>query len=87
MTLDGLQYLRVATNEWAKLSDGLEVNGLSETIVTKNEAALFTANGTRIKSRALGGNTAWRTDKSATINGKTMYRVATNEWVSAADLN
>lgn len=86
MTLDGVNYLRVATNEWAKLADGLEVNPLSENIYTKNEARLYTANGDIVRSRALAGNTAWRTDKSATINGQTMYRVATNEWVSSADL-
>jgi len=86
MTLDGVNYLRVATDEWAKLADGLEVNPLSENIYTKNEARLYTANGDIVRSRALAGNTAWHTDKSATINGQTMYRVATNEWVSSADL-
>jgi len=86
MTLDGVNYLRVATDEWAKLADGLEVNPISENIYTKNEARLYAANGDTIKTRALAKNSAWRTDKSATINGQTMYRVATNEWVSSADL-
>lgn len=33
--------------------------------------------------RALGNNTAWKTDQSKIVNGITYYRVATNEWVAA----
>lgn len=86
MNLDGVNYLRVATNEWAKLADGLEVTPLNQNVFTKNDARLYQANGQKVTNRALAKNTAWRTDKSATINGQTMYRVATNEWVSANDL-
>jgi len=86
MDLDGLNYVRVATDEWARLADGLEINNQIGIITTKNDSALFTADGTRITNRALGKNTAWRTDMSATINGQTMYRVATNEWINAVDL-
>ncbi|HJF87284.1 MAG TPA: SLAP domain-containing protein [Companilactobacillus farciminis] len=86
MNLDGVNYLRVATNEWAKLADGLEVTPLDQNVFTKNDARLYQANGQKVTNRALAKNTAWRTDKSATINGQTMYRVATNEWVSANDL-
>ena len=76
----------MATNEWAKLADGLEVTPLNQNVFTKNDARLYQANGQKVTNRALAKNTAWRTDKSATINGQTMYRVATNEWVSANDL-
>lgn len=48
--------------------------------------ALYKANGTLIKSRALGSNSSWRTDKMATVNGVTMYRVATDEWVPASNI-
>ncbi|WP_338215225.1 SLAP domain-containing protein [Companilactobacillus muriivasis] len=86
MTLNGVQYLRVATNEWVKLSDGLEIESLNSAVTTKNQARLYSADGKLVSDRALAPNTAWRTDRKATINGKTMYRVATNEWVAAADL-
>ncbi|WP_229239909.1 SLAP domain-containing protein [Companilactobacillus futsaii] len=86
MKLDGVNYLRVATNEWAKLADGLEVTPLNQNVFTKNNARLYQANGQKVTNRALAKNTTWRTDKSATINGQTMYRVATNEWVSANNL-
>jgi len=86
MDLDGSNYVRVATNEWARLADGLEINNQSGVITTKNDSALFTAAGNRITNRGLAKNTSWRTDMSATINGHKMYRVATNEWISATDL-
>lgn len=86
LILDGVSYLRVATGEFAKLNDGLEVTPLSQNVVTANNARLYTATGELIGNRGLAKNTPWRTDKSATINGQKMYRVATNEWVRAADL-
>lgn len=86
MTLDGVQYIRVATNEWAKLDDGLEVETINTTVRTKVQAGLYTADGKKVTNRALAGNSDWFTDKSATINGQKMYRVSTNEWVAASDL-
>lgn len=86
MTLDSVQYVRVASGEWARLADGLEITPLSKVITTKNESALYTANGVSVKTRALSKNSSWVTDKAATINGVTMYRVATNEWVSVSDI-
>ncbi|WP_334341097.1 SLAP domain-containing protein [Companilactobacillus sp. HBUAS56275] len=86
MTLDGVTYLRVATNEWVKLADGLEVTPLKETVTTNKQVRLYTGEGKLITNRILGNNTAWLTDNSATINGQKMYRVATNEWISANDI-
>lgn len=86
MTLNGVRYIRVATNEWAKLDDGLEVTSINETVKTKNQAQLYTATGEIVKNRALAKNTAWYTDRVATINGQKMYRVSTNEWVAANDI-
>ena len=40
MTLNGVKYLRVATNEWAKLSDGMEVELLSTTVTTSKLAQI-----------------------------------------------
>lgn len=86
MTLNGEKYLRVATDEWAKLSDGLEVESMETNIVTSRLASLYTSTGKLVKNRALDANTAWKTDRAAKINGQTMYRVASNEWVSANDI-
>lgn len=38
-------------------------------------------------SRALGGKTAWYSDKKVTISGTTYYRVATNEWAKQNEMN
>ncbi|KRN97748.1 hypothetical protein [Companilactobacillus kimchiensis] len=57
------------------------------TVYTKNHISyLHTLEGKAILDRALGGNTAWYSDRYATINGEKMYRVSTNEWVRAADI-
>lgn len=86
MTLNGVKYVRVSTNEWVKLTDGLEDESIDTAINTKTQASLFTAKGERVTDRALGAETAWRTDRSAMINDQKMYRVSTNEWVKAADI-
>lgn len=61
-----------------------------KSVTTKNlgetGAVLYKADGSVIKNRALGSNSAWATDKMATINGVTMYRVATDEWVPATSI-
>ena len=38
---------------------------------------------TVIADRYLPGQSAWRADKKAVVNGNTFYRVSTNEWVKA----
>lgn len=38
---------------------------------------------TRSADRHLAGGTLWKTDKTATVNGVTYYRVSTNEWIPA----
>lgn len=40
-----------------------------------------------VGNRALGGNTSWFSDKMITISGVKYYRVATNEWVKATEVN
>lgn len=46
---------------------------------------LYNTKGQLIIDRALDVNTPWYTDRSATIRGKKMYRVATDEWIKASD--
>ncbi|GEO57471.1 SLAP domain-containing protein [Companilactobacillus bobalius] len=78
-------YYRVGTNTWVDSRDGNEESHLG-VVTTKNQSALFTKDGTKIANRVLGANTAWLTDQTATINGQTMYRVATNEWLASRDV-
>ena len=58
-----------------------DIKELTTKDVGASGVALYKANGTLIKNRALGSNSSWQTDKMATINGVTMYRVASDEWI------
>lgn len=84
--VNGVTYLRVATNEWVKVNNGLEIKLVDSVIRTDKQTTLYNSKGERITNRVLGTDTAWRTDRTAQINGQTMYRVATNEWLAAKDV-
>ncbi|MFC6177087.1 peptidoglycan-binding protein [Companilactobacillus huachuanensis] len=54
---------------------------------TKNQATtLYKQDGTAITDRQLGPNSAWYTDQKLEYNGKTYYRVATNEFTDGQDV-
>ncbi|WP_125567179.1 SLAP domain-containing protein [Companilactobacillus insicii] len=59
-----------------------------KTVGTTGEfgARIYRQDGTLIKGRGLGSKTAWSIDKKLVLNGVTYYRVATNEFVKAADV-
>ena len=85
---NGTTYYRVARNEWVKAIDVVAYFNANSVITTKagNYKFLYDVNGKRNGGRAIAANTPWYTDRVATINGEKMYRVATNEWVKAADV-
>jgi len=58
------------------------------TVTTSNGQykRLFNLDGKVVKNRALSAGTSWHTDQYAVVNGEKMYRVATTEWVKAADV-
>lgn len=58
------------------------------TVTTSNGQykRLFNLDGKAVKNRALSAGTSWHTDQYAVVNGEKMYRVATTEWVKAADV-
>ncbi|MQS90200.1 SLAP domain-containing protein [Companilactobacillus mishanensis] len=87
-TINGEKYYRVSTDEWVKASQVYEYSGQSRSITTNSGAvkALYATDGTR-SNRSLAPSSAWFTDKLANINGTQMYRVSTNEWVAASDVN
>lgn len=81
MTFAGETYYRVATNEWVKASNVYVYQNKSQVIQTNNDQQLVDSKGNSVTNRSLLANTAWYTDRIATINGKSYYRVATNEFV------
>ena len=89
MTRNNNKYYRVAQNEWVKATDVYDYQKTNDIVETKNKdiTYLSTIFGKRITNRALGKDTDWKTDKIVKIDGTTYYRVATNEFVNANDVN
>lgn len=56
-------------------------------VTTKDQATqLYKQDGTLITDRQLGPNTPWFTDENLSYNGKSYYRVATNEYTDGNDV-
>jgi len=87
ITIDGITYLRIATDEWVKATNGYNYTPVSKSVRTKRLARLFDTHGKLVEDRALQGGSNWFTDKIVIINGNKYYRVATNELVSVTDVN
>lgn len=86
VTINEVTYLRVATNEWVKASDGYNYQSILDVVTTKGQSKLVNARGERIVNRGLQGDAEWLTDMIVNINGDKYYRVATNEFISANDI-
>ncbi|WP_368791305.1 SLAP domain-containing protein [Companilactobacillus farciminis] len=88
ITVDGIQYLRVATNKWVKASQVYSYQDLNQYVRTydKTVKVLYKSEDEVINNRILQPNTSWFSDRTTyVINGDKYYRVATNEFVSAKD--
>ncbi len=89
VTIDGVSYYRVATNEWAKMSQAYPYQALNLHIRTYNdsEKALYKAEDIVISNETLAPSSSWMTDRETyVINNTKYYRVATNEFVNADDV-
>jgi len=88
VTINGAEYYRVATNEYVKASDVYTYTPLQSIVTTKgvNVTPVYNSRGQLVIDLALDTNTPWYTDRSATIKGSKMYRVATDQWVKASDV-
>ncbi|CAJ1179242.1 hypothetical protein LCR01_04380 [Companilactobacillus crustorum] len=80
-------YYRVGTNEWIGNNSSYSYEDQDLVIETKNKVQrLTTAEGKMVTNRALAPKTDWKIDRLANINGKSYYRVATNEFVPADEV-
>ncbi|WP_459576894.1 BspA family leucine-rich repeat surface protein [Companilactobacillus alimentarius] len=87
MKLKGVTYYRVATDRWVKSGDVYTYEPQSATIKTGDlDQVVMNSQGQVINNRKLDSETTWKTDRLANINGKTYYRVATNEFVPTNDV-
>ncbi|WP_125565921.1 SLAP domain-containing protein [Companilactobacillus insicii] len=87
--LNGKLYYRVATDEYVKASDVYVYVADKRVVRVHNNQLgyLVDYKGDKITNRALKSDTDWITDKYTIINGQKYYRVATDEFVSAADVS
>jgi len=86
--LNNSTYYRVATNEFVNTSDAYIYQPIRAILTTRNikRVNLYTAKGDLISNRSLGAKTRWLTDSIVYINNVKYYRVATNEFVKASDV-
>lgn len=84
---DGKTYYRVSKNEYVAAEDiyAYENKNVTVTIKADSNKSLVNSQG-KISNRMLAKNTAWHSDRTIQINGKTYYRVSTDEFVSADDV-
>jgi hypothetical protein len=77
---------RVSTDEWVKPSDVTFINPIGESLVTaRQDANLYDQSGN--VAGTLPAGTQYKTDQRTTVNGVIMYRVSTDQWVKATDVN
>ncbi|WP_338216187.1 SLAP domain-containing protein [Companilactobacillus muriivasis] len=66
-------------------ADTAEIGGLVGTVT--GSGVMVDDQGQTITSTFLPNNSAWKLGSTKQINGVTYYQVATNEWISAKNLN
>ncbi len=86
--MNGIKYYRVASNEFVSANDAFEYTPISAVVQTNDSnTTVYDERGNAVTNRQLAANSSWKSDKTAVINGLTMHRVATNEWVRAVDVS
>lgn len=84
VTIKGMQYYRVATNEYLPVNNVMKFTPVVATIKVNTGKAvkLYRSDGEQLRA-TLPANSNWATDGCTVINGMKMYRVATDEWIPA----
>ena len=86
-TTEGTKVTFVRTVNVAKSTDNWTTSDTTGVVTTKTSSKYYTLkndDNVTIANRALGANTAWKTDKvRVNQDGVKQYRVATGEWIDA----
>ena len=87
--INNTKYYRVATNEFVNADDVYVYSPVNMVVTTHADkyTPLYTAKGAEVTNRTLSNNTSWKVDSVTYINGDKYYRVATNEFVKASDVD
>lgn len=88
MELDGVEYYRVASDEWIKAEDVYQYQKFTGVVKTLNKEITLLKNslGKTISNRGLARLTNWKTDKLVKIADQEYYRVSTDEFISVAEV-
>ncbi|WP_338231434.1 SLAP domain-containing protein [Companilactobacillus muriivasis] len=81
--LDDKLHYRVSTHEWVRDGHVVQYESVNGIVHATETASLYNSEGEKVTDRALAKGSTFFADKKATIDGKLMYRVATDEWVDA----
>ena len=89
VNIDGVNYYRVATNEYVKATQVYPYESVELTIETHDleDKPLYDAAGQLVETRKLAAISDWFTDRLITINGEKYYRVSSGEFVKASQVN
>ncbi|MFC6322613.1 hypothetical protein [Companilactobacillus baiquanensis] len=61
--------------------------GIVTTHTDQSSYSLYDENNEKIDNRALVANSSWKMDGTRTVDGIKQYRVSTDEWVNASDVD
>ena len=79
LEVDGQRYHRISTNEWVSAVDGFEYQPINSIVNATKGTQLYDETG--MATRVINRPIALVSDMLAEIDGKTMYRVSSNEWL------
>jgi len=84
VTIDGADYYQVATDEYLPVKSSVAFTPVTAktNVSVTSKAVLYNSQGVALRT-SLPKGSAWVTDGCAIINGVKMYRIATDEWISA----
>ncbi|WP_201780908.1 beta strand repeat-containing protein, partial [Companilactobacillus bobalius] len=87
--INGDKYYRVATNKFVKADDVYVYTPAKLVVTTHADSAknVYNDKGQLVKERTLGASSNWLVDATTYINGVKYYRVATDEFVKADDVD
>ena len=87
VSINSRSYYQVATDEFLPVEEAVDFTPVSAKtdIYLNSKAVLYDSKGQTL-SKFLASGSGWATDGCAIINGVKMYRVATDEWVSAGNV-
>lgn len=87
--INNTKYYRVATNKFVSADDVYVYSPVNMVVTThaNTYTTVYTAKGAAVTNRSLMNDSSWKVDSITYINGDKYYRVATNEFVKASDVD